>query len=89
MLFETGMFCGITSLSSSPALCLWYLWREKKLRGSGSRWLNLLLSGLCGCVDVCAADDGMLMVGRDERRRDWAFELVSGLNAWAARLGDA
>lgn len=39
-----------------------------------------------GCIDVCTADDGMLAVVRDEHRRDWAFELVSGSNARAAML---
>lgn len=41
------------------------------------------------CVGVCTADDGMLTVVRDEHRCDWAFELVSGSNAWATILGDA
>lgn len=40
-----------------------------------------------GCVDVCTADDGMLMEVRDEHRRDRTFELVSGSNAWAPVLG--
>lgn len=44
---------------------------------------------VCGCADVCTADDGMLTVVRDEHRRDWAFELVSGSNTWATILGDA
>lgn len=44
---------------------------------------------VCGCADVCTASDGMLTVVRDKHRRAWAFELVSGLNARAAMLGDA
>lgn len=43
---------------------------------------------VCGCLDVCTADDGMLTVARDEHRRDWAFELVSGLNSRPTMLGD-
>lgn len=43
---------------------------------------------VCGCVDVGNAGDGMFMEVRDERRLDWAFELVSGSNAWTTMLGD-
>lgn len=43
---------------------------------------------VCGCVDVCTSGDGTLTVVRDEHRRDWTFELVSGSNAWATMLVD-